>query len=800
MLMRFRVCLVVGGVLLRAAAADAACFGSSQELTYPGPPPCDTLQGCIDAEPCNGGVVDVATSQQISDAISFQKGLTLRAAPGYKPVLLAPLTAATPADTSKAGFYIRIEGLTFELNGSIRVAQNSSSGADVEVVNNTVGNGGPQASYRGIELAGGSGSGAVGFVVSGNKVTIEGETSEVGIRITDLPNGSYGSIANNLLDMEHNGDGGAIYVLEDALGPVNVDMVANRISGLNYGFGIVVAALENPGGLTTRLLDNAIAGQTGAQSNEGAIVLWPLGGTIAATVVNNTVTDDLAGIEAISSGGTVSGLVANNVVSGNSGVGLSIGDFSATLANRNNLVFGNGSNHFTPGPGTLVRDPLFAGNGDYHLRGGSPAIDAADDSAVPGDLTTDLDGRPRKLGAHTDLGAYEAEVVSWPGQAPCNTTLQACIDAVLAGDEVQIAKNGSVSESISFAKSLALRPASGFAPVLTGFMQATPMDENDLGYRIRIEGLTFQGDGGIEVDQASPSPLAIAVARNTLETPGDAVSILSYPAATGSVTFDVSDNAFTMSSSDSNGGVGVDMRANNATGRIANNSFSLDGNVGGIFVEGRGSSLTDVIGNDISGTAYGAGISVEVNDDGYFLGARILDNLVTGATSESGTGVLLFRFAGGLFATVVNNTIADNSVGFDALGQIHGLLANNIVSGNTALGLYIDPDTVASFANENNLVFGNGMDTYTPGSGTLDVDPLFFGTGNYRLRASSPAIDAGNDGDVPVDLLVDLDGNPRIHGSHVDIGAFEVPEPESPALAVAVLLALGLGRRRRRAS
>jgi hypothetical protein len=43
---------------------------------------------------------------------------------------------------------------------------------------------------------------------------------------------------------------------------------------------------------------------------------------------------------------------------------------------------------------------------DYHLRAGSPAIDAGDLELSP---RVDIDGRPRPRGAHPDAGAYEAE-------------------------------------------------------------------------------------------------------------------------------------------------------------------------------------------------------------------------------------------------------------------------------------------------------------------------------------------------------------------------------------------------------
>ncbi len=75
-----------------------------------------------------------------------------------------------------------------------------------------------------------------------------------------------------------------------------------------------------------------------------------------------------------------------------------------------------------PGIGNIDADPLFIDpdNGDYRLSSGSPCIDAGDNTAVPEDITTDLDGNPRFLdipetpdtGNGTlpivDMGAYES--------------------------------------------------------------------------------------------------------------------------------------------------------------------------------------------------------------------------------------------------------------------------------------------------------------------------------------------------------------------------------------------------------
>jgi len=60
------------------------------------------------------------------------------------------------------------------------------------------------------------------------------------------------------------------------------------------------------------------------------------------------------------------------------------------------------------------------------------------------------------------------------------------------------------------------------------------------------------------------------------------------------------------------------------------------------------------------------------------------------------------------------------------------------------------------------------------GIGNLDTNPLFVdpSSGNFRLQESSPAIDAGNDVAV-AGVITDLEGNPRIAGAAVDMGAYE---------------------------
>ena len=77
------------------------------------------------------------------------------------------------------------------------------------------------------------------------------------------------------------------------------------------------------------------------------------------------------------------------------------------FATRSPLASDRQAALITQGAGNLSGDPLFANplTGDFHLRAGSPAIDAGamQDPALP----TDLDGHPRSQGRAPDLGAFE---------------------------------------------------------------------------------------------------------------------------------------------------------------------------------------------------------------------------------------------------------------------------------------------------------------------------------------------------------------------------------------------------------
>lgn len=154
---------------------------------------------------------------------------------------------------------------------------------------------------------------------------------------------------------------------------------------------------------------NATTTNATGSSYGGAILLASC--SPESLVANNTLLNNKAAFGAGLCLGMSSQTLANNlVVSNTSGIAMFAGGLT-TL--RNNCVFGNDTNNYTglPDPtgtnGNISVDPRLDLTGDgYHLLPDSPCIDAGDDSVVqPG--WVDLDGLPRILGQHVDIGAYE---------------------------------------------------------------------------------------------------------------------------------------------------------------------------------------------------------------------------------------------------------------------------------------------------------------------------------------------------------------------------------------------------------
>jgi hypothetical protein len=128
---------------------------------------------------------------------------------------------------------------------------------------------------------------------------------------------------------------------------------------------------------------------------------------------------------------------------------------------------------------------------------------------------------------------------------------------------------------------------------------------------------------------------------------------------------------------------------------------------------------------------------------------------------------IAYSAGGGAYGATLNNcTLTGNSVQHSPTGP--GLTGWAIGGGAFACTL------------NNCIAFGNYNDGgFPPTCEDCEEDPLFvdLAGGNLRLQSNSPCINAGNNAFAPPGS--DLDGNRRIVGGTVDLGAYEFQSPTS---------------------
>ena len=154
---------------------------------------------------------------------------------------------------------------------------------------------------------------------------------------------------------------------------------------------------------------------------------------------------------------------------------------------------------------------------------------------------------------------------------------------------------------------------------------------------------------------------------------------------------------------------------------------------GGILIN---KSSANIVNNKIIDCDQGASFQHESN--GYVYNNTLYNCSNFGVISSSGSCV-----------HAVNNIIWSDTTMFDALR----------ISGDAIL-----------------LAEYNDLCTYFPGTGNIFEDPLFVDPTNFdlHLHENSPCINTGTPDTTGLNLPpYDLDGNPRIYGDRIDMGAYE---------------------------
>ncbi|HJU39309.1 MAG TPA: choice-of-anchor Q domain-containing protein [Tahibacter sp.] len=397
-----------------------------------------------------------------------------------------------------------------------------------------------------------------------------------------------------------------------------------------------------------------------------------------------------------------------------------------------------------------------------------------------------------------------ATAADWPGAAPCNGTLDACIDATPDGSTVRIVTDGPIDENVNlYNRNLTLTAAPGVTPrFASGRWISASVAPIAGDQTVTLSGLTLT-NGYVILSYGGAGTGRYDVRDMTIEqTLAGAPAYIRVAASGGStVEATVYRNRVTGTPLDLDRGL-IELLANGATlnasalyNRVTSPALA---NVpgAGIFVNATADAggTAKLHANEARGSfqrgsfLVSEGLSSTTTSN---YAARLYNNVaVCAATTPTAGGGIRFAVGNGtLNAQAVNNTVSRCSLGVTALrwdgatgagAAIDGLVKNNLIVADTAF--VFDTALTASVSNDYNLING-GVAGTTPGAHTITAPAQLADASAPRLKSTSPAIDAADTSTLGFGLIfnglpiVDADGLRRIKatggGDDADIGAYE---------------------------
>ncbi len=361
-------------------------------------------------------------------------------------------------------------------------------------------------------------------------------------------------------------------------------------------------------------------------------------------------------------------------------------------------------------------------------------------------------------------------------------TIQAAIEEAVSDEDQIEVEAGTYTEAINFnGKAVRLYSADG--------RDATTIDATGLGSSVvtcnsgegadtMLEGFTITGGGS----GTGGVPINGGGMYNLSSSPTVKNCIFSSNTCTG------------------RGGGMCNYGGSNPTVTKCNFSGNKAHHGGGMHNSSSSPTVTNC--NFIGNTGYtGGGMSNEFGSNSIVTNCTFISNTSGGR----GAGMMNFYNSS---PTVTNCNFSKNWTVYAGGGMSNEFSSNSIVTNCTFIsneagygGGMSNQDSNPTVTNcilwgdtPDEIYYPNITVTYSDvqggwtGTGNIDLDPLF-SDADGRLLADSPCIDAGNDAAVPSGVTTDLDGNPRIQGECVDMGAFEVlADPEMMLAGLALFI------------
>jgi PKD repeat protein len=370
------------------------------------------------------------------------------------------------------------------------------------------------------------------------------------------------------------------------------------------------------------------------------------------------------------------------------------------------------------------------------------------------------------------------------------STIQSAIDAATAGDVIVVAP-GTYDETIDFTgKAITVRSSGGpLSTIIDGTSSGGSVVTavSGEGPTTVLEGFTITGGNALEgggMRNVGSSPTVrdcIFTANNASDRGGGMYNRLGSPTIIGT--------RFELNSAGAMGGGVFNIEASPTiiNARFTQNTAHKGGGMRSYL--NSHPTVTDCVFEYNHAEEEGGGMDNRKNSNPV-----VTNCLFVGNTAPSGGA--MHNYVGRATPTgnptLINVIMVGNSAsngGGMRNNDPSPLILNSIIAYNTGSGII--SRNGSSPVLHNTVVWGNMGGSFSgktantsvvtfsdieggfPGVGNLDVDPMFVDPGGYDLHLSpmSPLIDAGA---FHASLsATDYEGNPRIMGSEVDIGAYE---------------------------
>jgi hypothetical protein len=383
------------------------------------------------------------------------------------------------------------------------------------------------------------------------------------------------------------------------------------------------------------------------------------------------------------------------------------------------------------------------------------------------------------------FAAGNAQAAIWPSaSAPCNGTLQACINATPAGGAVLVRSSAAIDEELVINKSFSLFAAPGYRPRLSGSRSIASSAPAGASYFFELRGIDLTR-GRVSVNANAATNATVTLERVNVEA-GIFAAAIEIVGGSGVLTVDLHDCRIVKPSNIAEPGqsaIGIAALGSSARLRLFHNRIVLDDSDAGaaIRLRTRGETRLSAVGNDIRGRRYMAGINAVQTGAGSILNAALVANVVRGQVGGvEAPGALSIRVdAGNARLVLRHNTLVRNDKGIALYGAsgsfVPSAIDRNIIAWNRD-GISIPASEQPQVSVDNNLFHANVGNAYLAGTANLVADPRFVSGHNLRLGADSPGLGAATFSSpiAPLDTLPDLDADGFAAGSGaIDLGAYQ---------------------------